>query len=449
MILRKKYFLAIAVLFLLAYFFVYKNERIRRTQNSKINNRALVIKKLDKSKRVQSFLATNKSVTNKPTSLVSTNSNLAIKRKIYTNFLHNHPYSNKRNSDLINEKDFDKELNEDRESEQEVKETDNPELAWKQDFLRTMDPKLKRPTPEILPAIIRKNQALLDSRQITNSIPGATSAPWIERGPNNVGGRTRALVWDPNDVTGKKIWAGGVTGGLWYNNDITNTTSSWIRVNDFWANLSVSCIAFDPNNSLIAYAGTGEVSANPSIGGGRWKTTDGGNTWNQIASTTNFSYINDIVVRNENGSSKIYAAVDANYNNGIWHYPTNIGLQASSNGGSTWTQALPNIPNTTINFVPASISIGKDNRLWVGTKANPYTANDKGGGRVLYSDNGTSWVISDVVSVTNGSGRVTVACAPSNSNYVYSFIEDNARCTRDILNTRDFLKNLKLNRAIF
>jgi len=43
---------------------------------------------------------------------------------------------------------------------------------------------------------------------------------WEERGPKNVGGRTRALMVDPNDPTERKFWTGGVSGGLWYTNNI-------------------------------------------------------------------------------------------------------------------------------------------------------------------------------------------------------------------------------------
>jgi gliding motility-associated-like protein len=417
---RKKYFSIISVLLLLCYFWIYKNERINNTQNLSTSKHVLSTTKLDTSKRTASLIKNKKRLLNNPISIADIKRNRTIEREKYAHFLYDHPFNKKNDLEIKEDDDNDGDV------EQGENETDHPELAWQQDFLRTMDPKLKRPTTEVLPDIIRKNQALLESRQTTFGIPGTASAPWIERGPNNVGGRTRALVWDPNDVTGKKVWAGGVTGGLWYNNDITSESSSWNRVNDFWADLAVSCIAFDPNNPLIAYAGTGEAFKTfQSLGAGIWKTTDGGNTWNQITSTTNFSYVNDIIVRNESGTSKIYAAVDGWYYYGVWHNTNNSGLQVSSNGGSTWSQVLPKIPTTTINFVPASISIGKDNRIWVGTKASPYSATDRGGGRVLYSDNGTTWVTSDAVNVANDYGRVTVACAPSNANYVYSFTEDN------------------------
>ncbi|MBX7110221.1 MAG: hypothetical protein K1X61_16335 [Chitinophagales bacterium] len=43
---------------------------------------------------------------------------------------------------------------------------------------------------------------------------------WNERGPLDVGGRTRAIMIDPNDPSGQTIWAGSVAGGLWKNSGI-------------------------------------------------------------------------------------------------------------------------------------------------------------------------------------------------------------------------------------
>jgi hypothetical protein len=44
---------------------------------------------------------------------------------------------------------------------------------------------------------------------------------WTERGPNNIGGRTRALLVDPNDPSGETVWAGSVSGGLWLTRGIS------------------------------------------------------------------------------------------------------------------------------------------------------------------------------------------------------------------------------------
>lgn len=82
------------------------------------------------------------------------------------------------------------------------------------------------------------------------------SNQWVERGPYSVGGRVRGIMFDPNDASGKKVWAGGVSGGLWYNNDITDANSEWTLVDAFWSNTTVSCITSDQNsllNSKIGY----------------------------------------------------------------------------------------------------------------------------------------------------------------------------------------------------
>lgn len=334
-----------------------------------------------------------------------------LSREQYTEFLNNHPFMKRK-----------------RMTKEEIKKLpkkDRPDLAWELDYLTTMDPATGKPERErLFPTldIIDQMQATL-----TPAVPGSSpAAGWIERGPDNVGGRTRALMWDPNDATGKKVWAGGVTGGLWYNNDITNANSQWQSINDFWDNIAITCIAYDPNDPDTMYVGTGEGygSTSTSRGAGIWKTTDGGTTWSRLSSTTNFYYVNDIVVRNENGNSVIYAAVDGNFYNGVWHGAAQAGLQRSTNDGATWSQVLPAIPNNSPNYVASDIEIGPNNRLWIGTRRTPYAATDRGGGRVLYSDNGTSWTTAYSHTVTNGYGRVEVAVAPSNASYVYAVIED-------------------------
>ena len=37
---------------------------------------------------------------------------------------------------------------------------------------------------------------------------------WIQRGPINVGGRTKGIMFDPNDPTNETVFAGGVSGGI-------------------------------------------------------------------------------------------------------------------------------------------------------------------------------------------------------------------------------------------
>ena len=69
-----------------------------------------------------------------------------------------------------------------------------PNKYNEQDWLYSADPNLGRPTPEITLAI----QKDLNDKLVSGRVPGdGMDNQWVERGPNNVGGRTRALIFAP------------------------------------------------------------------------------------------------------------------------------------------------------------------------------------------------------------------------------------------------------------
>ncbi len=309
-----------------------------------------------------------------------------------------------------------------------------PDKYWEQEYIATMNPALKRPTPEVLDKEIQNILAKQAASEIAIQ-PGTTNTTWNLRGPNYVGGRTRALAWDPNDATGKKVWAGAVTGGLWYNNDITSSTSQWVSVSSVWSNITVSCIAFDPNNSKIIYVGTGEgwgTTNSSSRGQGIYKSTDGGSSFSLLTSSTSYVYINDIAVRNVSGTSEVWVAVDALYYGGQWNGLSSYGLKKSTDGGSTWSSPLSSSPQYSI----ADIEIAKDNKIWVGTRKNPYgtTTNDGGGGRIFYTSNGSTWF--QGYAHTDKLSRVEIACAPNDANTIYALFESGGKADT-LIKSRD------------
>lgn len=339
-------------------------------------------------------------------------------REAFADFVNQHPFNSKRIApDDLNQ----------------IPKKDRPDLAWEQNFIMTMDPALGRPAPERLKAVYG---AVKQNTKAKVSIPGAAQYPWVERGPNNVGGRTRAIMFDPNDATNKKAWAGGVTGGLWYNNDITNPNSQWVSQNDFWDNLSITAIVYDPTNTNTFYIGTGEgwgSSVSGGRGAGIWKSTDGGLTFSQLSASNSFYFVNDLMVRDENGTGVLYVGVRGVYYVSTTHGVAAEGLQRSTNGGTSFTQVLPNVPGETFNFAVADIDIASDNRLWIGTINSGNFGTDRGGGRILYSDNGTTWT----TAYTNSIGeRVRLAAAPSDSDYVYAIIEE-FNAVGEIIRTTD------------
>ena len=143
---------------------------------------------------------------------------------------------------------------------------------------------------------------------------------WTELGPDNIGGRTRSLVIHPTITS--RMWAGSVGGGIWRSD---NSGASWYPLDDWMGNLAIGCLTMDPNSTSVMYAGTGEGFGNFDAirGEGIWKTTDGGTTWLQLASTVNFGSINRIVVSPVNSDLVIAS--------------TRWGIRRSTDGGTTWT----------------------------------------------------------------------------------------------------------------
>ncbi len=156
-----------------------------------------------------------------------------------------------------------------------------PNAYFEQKYLSEINPATGRVHKE---NVYKVQEDLYALRQ-GSRVPGdGTDNPWIERGPDNVGGRTRAIIFDPNDATQETVFAGGASGGLWKNTNISNANSKWERVN-MPENFSISSITVDPNNSQIFYVGTGESyggGAASITGNGLWKSVDGGDSWTKV-----------------------------------------------------------------------------------------------------------------------------------------------------------------------
>ncbi|MBN1338623.1 MAG: T9SS type A sorting domain-containing protein [Bacteroidales bacterium] len=309
---------------------------------------------------------------------------------------------------------------------------DSPELAAMQNYFMTIDPAEKRVPRERLYTAYTATVKMEKEAGLKSS---GKAIEWMETG-SNMGGRTRGMMWDPNDPDGYKVWAGGVTGGLWYNDDISDPASSWEVIDDFWPSLSICCMAYDPNNTMIFYVGTGEpftarniYRESSGVGVGIWKSEDGGETWDLVPSTSEFKYISDIKVRNEDGTSVIYAGVVSGDYHGVNHQSEpSDGLYRSADGGQTWEQVLPDIAGSDSPYAPADIDIGPDGRIFVGTMKN---LDMDGGATILYSDAGTSgsWTVyDDYMTIIqnqgqyNIPGRVIIACAPSDPDVVYALV---------------------------
>lgn len=230
---------------------------------------------------------------------------------------------------------------------------------------------------------------------------------WTERGPNNVAGRTRALMYDKNDATLKTVWAGSVGGGLWKCADITLTPPVWTKINDFFDNLAISSIAQHPTNHDTMYFGTGEGWGNSDAirGLGIWRSTDGGTTWAQLASTNNssFYYTQKLVVDN---SGILYAA-------------TRDGLQKSTNHGISWTKVIGNGVSGGSSNTATDVELGLDGDIYVGFSNEVFKSDNATHG--ANKGNIGTWTN---ISPAGAYSRTELFTAPSDSNRVYALCHD-------------------------
>ncbi len=311
----------------------------------------------------------------------------------------------------------------------EEKSPDQPDMAAFQEYIMTMNPET---------GLVPKKSlytSYLASRELSRNANTYTPPVDWEGTDALMGGRTRMMMFDPNDPSHETVWAGGVTGGLWINYEITNEDSWWEPMDDFWPSLAISSMAYDPNNTEVFYVGTGEAQTartiyreSSGVGVGIMKSTDAGETWNLLASTEDFDYITDIAVRDENGVSAIYACVaSGTYHGGTFQSHPSDGVYRSTNGGTSWEQVLPEIPGYPGKpYAPADIEIGPEGRIFVGTMEN---VEGKGGATVLFSDSGLpgTWTaFGDYNTLIAGEptynipARTIVAVSPSNPDVVYA-----------------------------
>ena len=300
-------------------------------------------------------------------------------------------------------------------------ELDGVEQAMWQEFRMTRDPQLGIiPSERMIAA-----RSYMESMVLPNSPTGLAAVTWQERGPTNIGGRTRAMIIDKRDATGNTVFAGSVSGGIFKSTNFTSINPSWTPVNDFLPNIAISAMVQDPQHPDTMFAATGEgwLNIDAVRGGGIFKSTDGGNTWNLIPSTSGFEYVQDIVVDN-NGN--LLAAL-RNLTT------SNRGVMRSTNRGASWVQVL-GAP------LPGFVT-GRASDLEVASNGDLYASLGIFGRSVVmkssFATNGANtgalgtWV--DITPMTPTiTHRTEIMIAPSDPQRVYLLMQDSA--TSQVLN---------------
>lgn len=301
-------------------------------------------------------------------------------------------------------------------------ETDGAEKAMHQEFLMTRDPALNVvPKERLLTAINYMNS------QRTSQ---PTALAWQERGPNNIGGRSRTIMIDKRDATGNTVFAASVSGGIFKTTNFLSATPTWTPVNDQLGNLAVTIMVQDKNNLNTIYAGTGEGWFNIDAvrGGGIFKSTDGGVTWSQLSSTVvsgaAFQYVQDMLIDN-NGN--VYAALRNDATS------TARGVMRSTNGGTSWTQVLGldlSDPTPCITFTTgraADLELASNGDIYATLGIFTRTQIFKSTFATFGANTGAKCNWTEITPPhTAITFRGEIAVAPSNSQRVYVMMQDSA-----------------------
>ncbi len=153
---------------------------------------------------------------------------------------------------------------------------------------------------------------------------------WRLIGPYRAGWATMAagIPGKPNT-----FYFGGAGGGVWKTSDAGRT---WHPLMQHEGASSVGAIAVSASDPEIIYVGTGQVALRYDIlaGDGLYRSTDGGNTWNNIG-LKDTRHIGRIVIDPRNPDHVVVAALGH-----IYEANTERGVFLTNNGGKTWKKVL-------------------------------------------------------------------------------------------------------------
>ena len=244
---------------------------------------------------------------------------------------------------------------------------------------------------------------------------------WRNIGPDR-GGRSIAV----SGVRGRRneAYFGAVGGGLWKTTDGGET---WAPVTDGQIrSASVGAIAVSESHPDVVYIGMGEscIRGNIMPGDGIYKSTDAGKTWTHVG-FRNVDAISKIRVHPTNPDI-VFASVFGKYS-----VPSEErGVYKSTDGGKSWRKVLYRDNKT--GSVDLTIDPKNPNvmfaALWEAyRKEYQMSSGGPGSGLFKSTDGGETWTEitrAPGMPATGLVGRIGVAVSPANGNRVYALVEN-------------------------
>ncbi|MCU0456075.1 MAG: hypothetical protein MUE74_07210 [Bacteroidales bacterium] len=190
----------------------------------------------------------------------------------------------------------------------------------------------------------KKKESSKEPEKKENGISSSTFSGLSFRsiGPAWASGRISDFAVNPQNHS--EIYVGVSAGNIW---KTTNNGTTWSPVFDSYGAYAIGCLAIDPNNPYVIWAGTGENNHQRQLGYGDGvnKSEDGGGSWKNMG-LKDSRQIGMIVIDPRN-SDVVYVAAEGS----IWGPGGERGLYKTTDGGKTWNKVLDISENTGVNNV--------------------------------------------------------------------------------------------------
>ncbi|GAB4401550.1 MAG: hypothetical protein OHK0053_24390 [Microscillaceae bacterium] len=234
------------------------------------------------------------------------------------------------------------------------------------------------------------------------------------------GGRSAAVAGVPGQPN--LYYFGATGGGVWRT---TDAGASWQNISDGYFGGSIGAVAVSEADPNIIYVGGGEktVRGNVSHGLGIWKSVDAGKSWVHLE-LKDSRHITRIRIHPKN-PEVVYAAVLGH----LFGPNPERGVYRSVNGGQTWEQIL--FVNENAGAVDLLLDPVNPRILYASTwrvRRTPYSLESGGEGSALWksTDGGNTWTELTKASEglpTGTLGIIGVSVSPLNNERVWAIIE--------------------------
>ncbi|MGY3795308.1 VPS10 domain-containing protein [Aquimarina sp. 433] len=234
------------------------------------------------------------------------------------------------------------------------------------------------------------------------------------------GGRSAAVTGVPGKPN--LFYFGATGGGVWKTTDGGRT---WENISDGFFGGSVGSISVSKSDPNVIYVGGGEktLRGNVSSGYGVWKSVDAGKTWTQ-SGLPKSRHIPRIAIHPTNPDI-VYAGVLGN----IYKPTQNRGVYKSIDGGKTWNKVL--FSNQNAGAVDLTLDPNNPRILYASTwnaRRTPYSLSSGGDGSALWksTDSGKTWkeISKNKGFAKDTLGIIGVTVSPVNSERVWAIVEN-------------------------